>query len=64
MCTCLCSYAHVCILVGTEVPFEARDIISPGVGVKGNCELLNIGAGNQTQECIQQCALLTAGQSL
>lgn len=46
------------------MPFEARDIISPGVGVKGSCELLNIGAGDQTQECMQQCALPTAVQSL
>jgi hypothetical protein len=39
---CMCEHMHVCACV-----WEAEeDVGCPGAGVTGECELLNVGAGN------------------
>lgn len=42
MCMCLCVYMHMCVF-----PWRSEENTGLlGVGVKGNCKLPGVGAGN------------------
>jgi hypothetical protein len=41
----MCAYVSVYV----HLPKEARGVFVPEAGVSGNCELLDVGAGNQVQ---------------
>lgn len=45
-CVCLCLCLCVRVYMWVQVPRKVRDVTSPGIGVRGSCELSSLCAEN------------------